>query len=325
MLPNGKNATTIDTLSPLLEKIGFEVVAVSSFENKVLKMAHMLWSVFKYRNYDYLLIDTYSTSNFYYAIFSSQLARIFNLKYIPILHGGNLESRLKNYPKLSKLFFDNAFKIVSPSIFLKSTFEKYGYIDVLHIPNSIELEKYINEDRNTFKPKILWVRALAEIYNPFMALKVVEILKASYPDMVLTMVGPDKDGMLVKMREFCEMKKLNVHFTGKISKNEIIFLAQSHDIFINTTHVDNLPVSLLEAMALKLPIVSTNVGGISYLIENEVDGLLVDDNDVNSMVINIKKIIENPIFARKLVYNSYLKIIQYDWQKVKYKWVDLLN
>ncbi|WP_309597703.1 hypothetical protein [Flavobacterium oreochromis] len=91
----GYNATTIDTLSFQLEKIGYQVVAVSSLKNPLLRILDMLFSIIKNRKFDYLLIDTYSTSAFWYAFFASQLARGLKIKYIPILHGGNLPNRLK--------------------------------------------------------------------------------------------------------------------------------------------------------------------------------------------------------------------------------------
>ena len=325
LAPLGKNATTIDTLTPLFGDLGFEIVAVSSFENKFLKMLHMLWSVVKCRNYDYLLIDTYSTSNFYYALFCSQLARVFGLKYIPILHGGNLEKRLIDNPKLSRLIFNNASVNVTPSLFLREIFERNGYVNLIHIPNSIELEKYIYKYRNEFKPKLMWVRALADVYNPMMALKVLKALQIKFPDASLTMVGPDKENLLNSLEEYCKVNNLNVKFTGKVSKEKIIDLAQEHDIFINTSRLDNLPVSILEAMALHLPIVSTNVGGIGYLLENEKDSFLVGDNDDVSMVERLVFSIENPIVVNKMLENASLKIKQFNWKIVSNKWLELLK
>ncbi len=75
---------------------------------------------------DFVLIDTYSTVNFYYALIISQLCRFLNLKYILIFRGGNLANRLKDSPRSSALIFKNAYKLVVPSNFLKSIFESYG-------------------------------------------------------------------------------------------------------------------------------------------------------------------------------------------------------
>ena len=85
---HGKTATTIETLGKLLQKEGFEVRLTSNKKNKILRMLDMLWTVFYFRKKaQYVLIDTYSTSNFYYAYLVSKLCILLKIKYIPILHG----------------------------------------------------------------------------------------------------------------------------------------------------------------------------------------------------------------------------------------------
>src|SRR6187402_3008449 len=139
---HGVTPTTIEILGPLLEQEGFAVSYSSSLKNKVLRFCAMLWSVFRYRKVDYVLIDTYSTSNFWYAFSTSQLCRLIHIKYIPILHGGNLAFRLKNNPRICQMIFRNSFQNVSPSLFLMEQFKGAGYENLIYIPNSIELENY---------------------------------------------------------------------------------------------------------------------------------------------------------------------------------------
>ena len=82
--------TSIDSLGPLLEKEGYTIAYASSKSIKLFRLIDMMLAVLKNRKKaDYVLIDTYSTLNFYYAFFVSQLCGILKLRYIPILHGGN--------------------------------------------------------------------------------------------------------------------------------------------------------------------------------------------------------------------------------------------
>lgn len=86
----GKTESTIDTLETGLKSLGFQVNSVSSYKSIIFRFLDMLWTVFKHRKtVDYVLIDTYSTLNFYYAYFVGQLCRFFKINYIPILHGAN--------------------------------------------------------------------------------------------------------------------------------------------------------------------------------------------------------------------------------------------
>ena len=107
----GKNETTIETLSKSLRLEGYTVFVYSNTSNKLLRLMDMLFAIIKHsKKTDFVLIDTYSTSNFYYAYLSSLLCKFLNLKYIPILHGGNLPNRLKSNPRLSKTIFNKSYK-----------------------------------------------------------------------------------------------------------------------------------------------------------------------------------------------------------------------
>lgn len=316
----GKTSTTIDTLSSHLKEICVLKIA-SSKSNKVLRLMDMVSLVVKNRfNTDFVLIDTYSTINFYYALIISQLCRLFKIKYIPILHGGNLESRLKNNPKLSEHIFKNAYKLIAPSHFLKSVFGNYGYKNIEYIPNSIELDKYSFKTRNIDIIKLLWVRSFSSIYNPELAILVLEKLKEKNYEANLTMIGPDVDGSLIKVKELADSKNLEVNFTGKLSKVEWRAYAVNTNVFINTTNFDNMPVSVIEAMALGLPMVSTNVGGLPFLISDNSDGLLVNPNDVNAMAEAIIRIKEDIELKNKLVQNARAKVENFSWKAVKPKW-----
>lgn len=322
---HGMTPTSIEALGPLLEQEGFYVRYSSSKKNQVLRLVAMLYSVFRYKKADAVLIDTYSTTNFWYAFATSQLCRLLKLKYIPILHGGNLSSRLQKNPTICKMFFKHSFQNISPSLFLKEQFNAEGFGNIIYIPNAIELQNYTFLERKKATPKLLWVRSFASIYNPLMAIEVFYNVKKKYAEATLCMVGPEKDGSLLKAKQKAKDLNVEVLFTGKLPKSDWIDLSNEYDFFINTTHFDNMPVSIVEAMALGLTIVSTNVGGIPYLVENQKEGLLIPDNDVEKMVEAIEALLENPVLFCKLASNSRHKAEQFEWQSVKLKWITILK
>lgn len=323
---HGFNKTSIETLGVFLADEGFSVTYTSDKKNQIIRLLDMMLTTFlKAKKVDYILIDTYSTSSFWYAFFCSQIARLFKTKYIPILHGGDLPNRLKKNPYFCKLIFKNAFVNVAPSNYLLEKFKAKGFENLVYIPNSIQLEEYQFKKRNQVAPKLLWVRAFAEIYNPKMAVEVFKMLKEKHPEATLTMVGPDKDGSLISTKEFAESLNLEINFTGKLSKKQWTDLAEEHDIFINTTHFDNTPVSVLEAMSLGLPIVSTNVGGIPYMLTNNENALLVNDDNASEMADAIESLLNNDTFVQKLTSNAKILVNNMDWQLVKLNWKELLD
>ena len=322
---SGKNITSIETLSIHLKE-DYNIKIASIKPNRTLRLLDMMGLILKNtKNTDRVLIDTYSTLNFYYALVISQLCRAFKLHYIPILHGGNLESRLKKNPRLSKLIFKNAKCLVSPSKFLKSKFEIYGYTNLIFIPNTIQINNYQFKSRAVDTIKLLWVRSFSKIYNPKLAILVLEALINKGYKAQLTMVGPDSDNSLNELKALALNKKLTVDFTGKLTQLEWITRSKTHNIFINTTNLDNAPVSVIEAMALGLPIVSTNVGGLPFLVENELEGLLVKPDDIKAMANAIIRLKEDNLLKDKLIFNARVKAETFDWSHVKQSWNRLLN
>lgn len=322
---HGFNQTGIEMLGPLLENEGFEVVYASSKKNKWLRFLDMFAATVRHSaSTNYVLIDTYSTVNFWYAFLISQLCRVLRLKYIPVLHGGDLPKRLRNNPVLCRLIFKNSLVNVAPSGYLLHAFQDKGFA-VMLIPNAIDLQKYPFKQREILAPKLLWVRSLAALYNPEMALRVLQELQKNYPDAELCMVGPDKENMLEKLKIQAQKLNITVKFTGKLSKESWIKASESYDVFINTTHYDNMPVSVIEAMALGLVVVSTDVGGLPFLIEHNQTGLLVPDNNPMEMAKCIGNVIKDQDFKAKLVQNAYNVIRQFDQKVVKEQWLEILK
>lgn len=320
------NVSSIDILAPLFTQIGFKVITASKKSNIILRLLDMLWVCIKNRKQtDYVLIDTYSTLNFFYAYFVSQLCRILRLKYIPIMRGGDLPSRLKKSPYLSKRIFKNAHINIAPSLFTQLKFEALGYNNILCIPNSIELKNYLYKARTFESIKLLWVRSFSKIYNPLLAIDVLKRLKDDNLKAELCMVGPDSDGSLKTAKAYANESGVDVKFTGKLSKKEWIELSAYYNVFINTTNIDNMPVSVIEAMALGLPIISTNVGGMPYLINHKKTGILVTPKSIDAFVDSINKITRTTEMTFEMTQNARRQVEKLDWEVIKKQWIKVLK
>jgi len=318
--------TSIAILSDFLSQ-EYTITVSSNKTNKILRLLDMCFQLIKKRpKIDIVLIDTFSSSAFYYAYITSQLARLLKIPYIPILHGGNLPSRLDHSTKLCNALFKNAFKNVAPSGYLQYEFYKRGYDTVL-IPNVLDLSLYTYRKRENIRPRLLYVRAFAEIYNPKMAIYVLQELKKTYPTAELCMIGPDRDGSLADVQNLVETLGLqdSVEFTGVLDKSVWHKKSEEYDLFINTTNFDNTPISVMEIMALGLPIVSTNVGGLPYLLEDKKDAFLVEKNDIYAMTQAIIKYLDDKQKVADMSLKARQKVEKFDWKFVKKDWNHLLN
>lgn len=322
----GATVTSIETLGNFLQQEGYELRFASSQKNKLLRLLDMVFTTLGNARWaDHVLIDTYSTQNFLYAEAVASLCRLVGRSYIPILRGGDLPKRLKNNPKRVRKLIQGATKVVAPSAYLFEAFNQAGFQNLIHIPNTIDLGNYPYRERKPVAPKLLWVRSFHRTYNPELALQIVENLSTDFPNVELCMIGPDKDGSLDRCKAIAREKNLPVTFTGKMEKAEWIAHARDYDLFINTTNFDNTPVSVIEAMALGLPVISTDVGGMPYLIDNQRDGILVPKEDAVSFVQAISRVLKEPQLAQQLAKAARRKVEGFDWENVKQHWFEILD
>lgn len=121
----------------------------------------------------------------------------------------------------------------------------------------------------------------------------------------------------LKLQDFFEFKGFleNVNTTYK-----------SSNAFLFTSAKEGLGVSLLEAIKFKLPIVSSNVGGIPELIEHNKNGLLCDFNDVEGYIENLKKIFKSNELAKNFTQVAYEKVKnEFSLQVMCNKLIDIYN
>ena len=215
--------------------------------------------------------------------------------------------------------------LFAPSAYFGAFFKQKGF-DVFIIENPVDLSEYKFCVKKKIRPRIVWMRAFTDIYNPLMAVQVAKKLADHYEDFEMIMAG--KDGPL-----FSSVKDLTkkyglenkIIFPGYISTKQKQQYAQDYDIYICTNKIDNTPVSLTEFMQLGLPIVAVNTGGIPYMIENGINGLLINSDDAEDMFSKIKLLIDNQELSQSIISNAYNYVQQYDEKNVIDKWKELLS
>lgn len=318
------NPTTIDNLSPKLSQI-FEVVSVSSFKNKGLRFFHMVLASLFY-NYEIMLIDTYSSNAKWFAIFCSRIAKFRMKQYIPYLHGGDIPSLIKNNHSEFIKFLKESKKIVVQTDYLNSAIVNNGFKNTIKVPNFIDIQNYPYVNRSCVNEvSILWVRAFHKIYNPKLMVELcILLLKCGYSPKIC-MIGPEKDNSKNEVLSLIEEKNLEKYFVIKprLSRDVWVNESKGFNFFINTSNIDNTPVSVIEAMALGMIVISTNVGGLPKLIDDRENGFLVEPDNAAKIIDKIKIIANGE--ENNISFNARRKAEKFDWNNVSKLWVNLLN
>ena len=325
----GRNVGVSEILAMQLSLLGWKSIITSLISNKFFRFLDMLSTIiFKRNKYNLSIIEVFSGCAFYWAFFCGGLLTLLKKPFILVLHGGNLPNFANSHTFFVRKLFSWAKEVCSPSMYLKEKLSTF-YPNIKIIPNPIEIDRYSFRPRNQISPKLIWLRAFHEIYNPSLVPKILSILVNNELNVFeVLMVGPDKgDGSLQRMIVLAEKLKVDqyIKIVPGIPKDQVPLYLNQGDVFINTTNVDNTPVSVIEAMASGLCIVSTNVGGIPYLLEHEFDALLVPPDDKEAMAAAILRLLNEPELAPRLSTNARKKAEHFDWSIVLPQWEKLFE
>lgn len=134
-------------------------------------------------------------------------------------------------------------------------------------------------------------------------LKAVSILKVNYPDVSLLVMGPVSNEYLEHIKELCSKYGIatNVVFKGHIPRREDLFReALRARIYVLPTLMEGLATSAVEAMLLGLAVVTYATGGMPLLNYDGQNVLMSDTGDIDGLVANMKKLLDDPDFAAAL-------------------------
>ncbi|MEW6114417.1 MAG: glycosyltransferase family 4 protein [Thermodesulfobacteriota bacterium] len=317
-----------EELADRLEAKGWRIYRTSSRKNRIARLADMVFTIIRMRaNYDVAQVAVFSGRAFLWAEASAWALRRVRRPYVLTLHGGNLPRWSRTRARRVRRLLSSAAVVTTPSRYLLEEMRPYR-ADLMLLPNALDLSAYPFRMRSTIEPRLMWLRAFHEIYNPTMAVRVLALVAQEFPDVWLAMVGLDKgDGSLQKVFQLADELAVRprLEIPGGVQKSEVPKWLNRDDVFLNTTNVDNTPVSVIEAMACGLCVVSTNVGGIPYLLRNGVDALLVPPNDPAAMAQAVRRLFKEPGLAERLSENGRKKAEDFDWSVVLPKWENLLK
>lgn len=222
---------------------------------------------------------------------------------------------------------DRADAIVVPSAFLEKVFEKRGYAPHI-VPNIIDLSRFSMEKNKAAAlapdfPNILVARNLEPIYDNATVLRAFQIVRRTLPAarLVVAGSGPERQ-MLEKLALELGVNEA-VSFTGRVENENMASLYYSATLMVNPSLADNMPISVLEALASGVPVVSTNVGGVPYLVEHDKTALLFPPQAPAAMAAAILAVLTDPEKANGMKIAGVELASQFIWPKVSVRLLDV--
>lgn len=325
------NASVAEQLATKLSEAGDVVHVTSDRTDRAARVASMVIDTARHRHaVDVAIVDVYSGAGFRWAEWTTRLLTAAGTPVILVLRAGDLPEFAATARRRVERLFACASSVVALSEYLADAMAEYGPVEKV-IPNPIQVADYPYRRRSQVRPRLVWLRTFNRTYNPPLAPRVLAELLAtarrrSQGDLPhLTMIGADqRDGSWEMTMAVADELGVRDHLSapGPVPKSRVPAALAEGDVFLNTSDVDNAPISVVEAMACGLCVVSTDVGGMPYVISDGVDGLLVAKGDATAMAAGVQRVLDNDDLADRLSTNARQRAESLDWDKVLPRWRD---
>lgn len=278
-----------------------------------LGLFYHLWKVA--RDYDVLHIHCCSGWGFLPAVVGISVGTKVKKRIVLTYHGGGGEKFFDKYASIVRHYLLRTDTNIVLSRFLGKVFDQH-HLPYTIIPNIIELDDSRYRERPEIKPHFICTRAHEPLYNIPCILRAFQKTLTELPKSTLTLVGDGSqhDALMAMVND---IRLKNVTFTGRVDNSAIYRYLDQADIFLSASTVDNMPVSVLEAMNAGLLVISSRVGGVPYMIRNGSNGLLFDSNDSNKLAELMLWAIENQTLSIAMIQKAHKDVNLYRWEGIK--------
>ena len=208
---------------------------------------------------------------------------------------------------------------VVPSTFLQQAFADAG-IPADVVPNTLDTGGFRYRARDPLAPHLISTRNFEPLYNLPCTLRAFQRIQRVRPGATLCLVGSGSQDMALRAMA-SSLGLRNVTFAGRVDQAAIARFYDAADIYVQTSTIDNLPLSVLEAFSSGLPAVATAVGGVPTMIDHGVNGLLVADGDDEALAREVLWLLEHPDNARQMAERAQQGCERYEWPSVREKWL----
>jgi L-malate glycosyltransferase len=245
--------------------------------------------------------------------------RLFGARVVLHYHSGEAEDHLSRWGALVHPWLRLADDIVVPSEYLRGVFARHGYATRV-IPNIVDATAFRYRERVPLRPRVLCARNLERYYRVDLVIDAFARFQSLVPEATLTIAGYGSEEP--RLRVLARSMGSAVRFAGKVAPDAMPALYDDHDIFLNASELDNQPVSILEAFAAGLPVISTGAGDIPAMVRDGETGLLVDSLDAAALARALASVWRDPQAARQRARRAEHELTRYSWAHVRSLWAD---
>jgi glycosyltransferase involved in cell wall biosynthesis len=281
------------------------------------------WASLVARLWRYDVVHAYSASYWSFLLTAAPailIGKAYRKRVLLNYHSGEADDHLRNWPLTAGPIIRLADLIVVPSGYLVDVFAQYG-LTARTIFNVVDIDVFTYRERVPIRPVFLTSRIHEPLYNVPCAFRAFARVQREYPDASLVVAG---DGPLRPHLEAlaADLELRNTRFVGRIAGKDMPAVYDAADIFLTATNIDNMPGSIIECLSCGLPVVTTEAGGIPYIVTHEQTAMIVPLDDDAAMAASSMRLLGDEQLVARLARNGRAEARQYTWGAVRERWLD---
>jgi L-malate glycosyltransferase len=296
-----------------------QIKYVRTVVTTLLYWAKLLWHARRYE-----VLHVFSASYYSYMLSAAPAilaGKLYGRKVILNYRSGEAEDHLRNWRLTAIPTLRLVDEIVVPSGYLVELFARFN-LRARAIFNIVELDRFRYRERAPLRPVFLTSRLLEPLYNVPCVLRAFALIQKRYPEATLTVAG--EGWQRAELEELARSLGLrHTRFIGRVPFEEMPAMYDSADIYLTATDLDNMPSSITESLASGLPVVTTDAGGIPYIVTHEESCLMVRRNDHEAMAEAAIRLLEEPELASGIARRGREACRRFSWDFVQTEWLKL--
>lgn len=311
--PKGGIAVVLNSYSRIFSK--FNVVVNSNGNNVLMNLFQLVYSlIYTFfllmfcRKLKIVHIHTASYNSFRRTRLFIFLTKFFRRKVVLHVHGGGFKEYFNKNKDYVLKRLEKCDVIIALTESWKVFFNEMGLKNVMVVPNIVDMPIVGNTREIDGKVHMLYLGLITKQKGIYDLIDMISEYKEILKDKLILHIGGN--GEIKELQKLIVENSLAefVKFEGWVSGSKKCSLLSQSDIFILPSYIEGLPISILEAMAYKLPIISTPVGGIPEIIEDGKNGFLVTPGDKKELYKVLRKLVDDGDLRHTMGNFSYEKV-----------------
>lgn len=333
----GGQGVQADTLRSMLAREGYEIEFIPinprfprglgwarqiPYLRTVLNEAIYAVSLRRLRGCDVLHIFTASYWSFLLTCAPAlAAAKLLGKRVVLNYHSGEADDHLTNWGALVHPWVRAAEHLVVPSDYLKKVFAAHGHPSRV-VRNALPLSRFTFRDRDPLRPRLLSTRNLESLYGVDDVIEAFALVRRHFPEATLEVAGSGSEEKRLRALA-AEKCGGQVTFLGRVEPEQVPALYDRNDLYVNCSRIDNQPLSLLEAFAAGMPVVSTPTGDIASMIQDGETGLLAPAHNPAAIAAAVETMLGDPERARRMARGARHNAEAHTWPQVRVGWSEV--